>query len=163
MKRRKSAAGVGGTEAVRHLAGRDSERREQVEDAVPLVVVRVAHRPTRPQRQGRLRSFQRLNRGLLVDAEHDRVVGRVEVESDDIADLGGEGRVATDLVRPHQMRLQAVRAQDVGDAATGAATTRASNRVVQRLRPAGGGDNANWRICSTVSAGTAWSRRPAFG
>ena len=27
----------------------------------------------------------------------------------------------------------------------------------------GGGDRANWRICSKVSGGTAWSRRPAFG
>ena len=36
-------------------------------------------------------------------------------------------------------------------------------RVVHRLRPAGGGERASCTICSTVSGGTAWSRRPVFG
>jgi hypothetical protein len=34
----------------------------------------------------------RLNRGLLVDTEHDGVLGRVPIEPDDISHLGREGR-----------------------------------------------------------------------
>ena len=117
MNWRKSAAVWVGTEAVRHFAGRDLQGREQVEDAVPPIVVRVAHRPAGAQRQGRLRALQRLNRGLLVDTEDDGVLGRLEVEPDDIGDLGGEGRIPTHFERPHEMRLQAVRAENVGDLA----------------------------------------------
>jgi hypothetical protein len=45
----------------------------------------------------------------------------MQIQADDIGHLGGEGRIPTDLVGPREMRLQAMRAQEVGDAATGAA------------------------------------------
>ena len=112
---------MAGAERVRHFAGGDLQGREQIEDAVSPIVVRVAHGAAGAQREGRLRALQRLNRGLLVDTEHNRVLGRVEVEPDDIGDLGGKGRIPAHFVGAHEMRLQAVRAQDVGDAATGAA------------------------------------------
>ena len=41
--------------------------------------------------------MQRLDLGLLIHAEHDRALGRVQVEPDDVADLGDELRVAGEL------------------------------------------------------------------
>ena len=46
---------------------------------------------------GSARCGQRLDLGLLVDAEHDRALGRVEIEPDDIADLVDELRVLGEL------------------------------------------------------------------
>lgn len=51
-----------------------------------------------PQQQWQVRAFQRLDRGLFVDAEHDRVLGRIQVEADDIFDLGRAFWVLADLV-----------------------------------------------------------------
>jgi hypothetical protein len=78
-----------------------------------LAVVRVARRATGAQRKGQLRAFQRLNRRLLVDAQHHGMLGRVEVQPDDIGYLRGELRIAADLVRPNQVRFEAVLSQDV--------------------------------------------------
>jgi hypothetical protein len=36
------------------------------------------------KRQHRLRAFRRLNLALLVNAQHDGVIGRVEIEPDDV-------------------------------------------------------------------------------
>ena len=54
---------------------------------------------------------------LLVNAQHHGVLGRVEVQADDVAHLRGELRIATDLVRPNQVRLEAVLPEDIGDTA----------------------------------------------
>ena len=60
---------------VRHV-----ERREQRRRAVALVVVRHRPRAARIDRQAFLRAVQGLNLALLVDAQHDRVLRRVEVQ-----------------------------------------------------------------------------------
>ena len=57
------------------------------------VVVGVPLDLARSHRQHRLGPVERLDLGLLVDAEHDGTVGRVEVEADDVPDLGLERRV----------------------------------------------------------------------
>ena len=75
------------TQLVRHLAGRDLEGGEQVDHTVPLVVVRVARCTAFAQRQRKLRSLECLDRRLLVDAEHDRMFGWVEIKPDDVLDL----------------------------------------------------------------------------
>ena len=49
------------------------------------------------QRQHRLGPVERLDLGLLVDAQHDGPLGRVEVEPDDVGDLGHQGRVGAEL------------------------------------------------------------------
>jgi hypothetical protein len=61
-----------------------------------------------PQRQHRRGPVQRLHPGLLIDAEHDGLVRRVEVEPDNLTDLGFELRIGGDLnictrqgYRPH--------------------------------------------------------------
>jgi hypothetical protein len=55
------------------------------------------------------RSLQGLDRGLLVDAQYDRVVRRVEVEPEDVVDLGREVRVAADFVGRRCIRSDGVR------------------------------------------------------
>ena len=101
---------------MRDLPRRDLQRRIEVDDSMTLVVVRVAGRPAHAQGKRQLRALQRLNRGLLVDAQHHGMLGRVEVETDDVVDLGDELRVPTDLVRSDKMRLEPVLAEDIGDA-----------------------------------------------
>jgi hypothetical protein len=46
------------------------------------------------QRQAGLGAIERLDLPFLVDAEHDRVRRRIDVEADDIPQLGHELRVA---------------------------------------------------------------------
>ena len=61
----------------RHLAGGDLEGGKQRRSAVALVIVAVAaQRPAVWQLQIVLRALQRLDRGLLIDAGDDRVLGR---------------------------------------------------------------------------------------
>ena len=71
-------------------------------------------------------TFQGLDGRFLVDTEHNRVVRRVEVQPDDVRNLGRKGRIPAHLIRAGKMRLDAVGAQDVGHAAAGA-----SDRVPQ--------------------------------
>jgi hypothetical protein len=75
-------AGVG------HFPGRDLQRGEQRGGAVPNVVVGLLLRDPRPNGQDRRGPVQRLDLALLIDAQHDRRLGWVEVEPDDVADLG---------------------------------------------------------------------------
>jgi hypothetical protein len=60
---------------------------------VALGVVRRALGQSGAHRQDRLGAVQRLDLGLLVDAQHDGALGRVQIEPDDIADLRHELRV----------------------------------------------------------------------
>ena len=81
------------------LPVRDIQRREQARRAVALVVVRRALGHARQHRQDRRGAVQRLDLGLLVDAQHHRALGRVEIEPDDVADLVDELRVPGQLPR----------------------------------------------------------------
>ena len=93
--------------AVEHVQGG-----EQGRGAVPLVVVRHRAGPALLQRQARLGAVERLDLALLVDRQHDGVGRRIDVEPDDVAQLGGELRVVGELELPHPVRLQAVGAPD---------------------------------------------------
>ena len=75
------------------LTGRDVQRGEQVERAVSQVVVRLPLRLAEVHRQDRLRPLERLDLGLLVEGKHDRVVRRVHVKPDDVADLVHDLRI----------------------------------------------------------------------
>ena len=61
------------------------------------------------------RASQSLYLRLLVHREHYGVVGRVDIQAHDIADLELEPRVPGDLERLHLMRLEAVAAQNVAN------------------------------------------------
>ena len=64
---------------------------------MPLVVVRVPLGLAGAHGQQRLGSVERLDLRLLVDAKHQGPVGRIEVETDDVADLLHEQRIGRQL------------------------------------------------------------------
>jgi hypothetical protein len=96
-----------------HAAANDgavehAERREQRGGAVPLVVVR--HRLAAPglDRQSRLGAVECLDLAFLVDRQHHRMSRRIEVEPDDVGQLGGKARIARALEGAQPVRLQLV-------------------------------------------------------
>src|ERR1700748_3937895 len=78
--------------AADHLAVEYVEGSEQRGSAVPLIIV--GHNSTAPRldRQARLSAVERLDLALFVDAEHHRVRRRVDIQPDDITQLGDEFR-----------------------------------------------------------------------
>ena len=62
--------------------------------------------PTLLQRQSRLRTVKCLNAGLLIEAEHRRLLRRIQIQAYHIAQLVDEIRVPTHLEAANQMRLQ---------------------------------------------------------
>ena len=73
------------------LAGGDLERREQGRGPAAFVVVgKAGERTAVGQLEVTLRALERLDRRLLVDREHDRVLRRRQVEPDDVGGLDGE-------------------------------------------------------------------------
>jgi len=87
-----------------NLALKDIERREQGGDAMTSVVVGHGARASLLHRQPRLSAVQRLNLALLIDREHDGVVGRVDIQPDDLLELGGKLQIVGQLEPAHQMR-----------------------------------------------------------
>jgi hypothetical protein len=53
-----------------------------------------------------------LDLALFIDAEHHRMRRRVDIQPDDVAQLGDELRVARQFELPYPVRLEAVRAPD---------------------------------------------------
>ena len=98
--------------AANDLALQHVERGKQGGCAVPLVIV--GHRPATPalQRQPRLRAIKRLDLRPLVERQDERMRRRIDIETDNIAQLGAELRIAGQLELAHPMRLQPVRAPD---------------------------------------------------
>ena len=62
----------------------DVERGKKGRRTVSDVIVGDALNIAKPERQHRLHAFQRLNLALFVDAQHDGVIGWIEVEADDV-------------------------------------------------------------------------------
>src|SRR4051812_12452643 len=60
------------------------------------------------QRQSWLRPIQRLNLALFIDAQHDGVLGRAEVEADNGLQFLGKLRIFADLEALYQVRLEPV-------------------------------------------------------
>ncbi len=98
--------------ALQHVEGGEQGRR-----AVALVVV--GHRAAAAllHRQSRLGSVERLDLRLLVDRQHQRVLGRIDIKTDDILHLGGKLRVVRQLEGAHPVRFEAVRRPDALHAA----------------------------------------------
>jgi len=88
---------------------------EQVRGAVADVVVGALLAAVEVDRQQRLGPVQCLDLGLLVDAEHDRPDGWVQVQADDIDDLVGERRVAGEFEGAEPVRLESVGTPQVGN------------------------------------------------
>jgi len=79
---------------------------------VALVIVRAPLDLPWTHRQQRLRAIEGLDLALLIDADHQRLVGRIEIEPDDVAHLLDELRIGGELERLRPMRLQRERAPD---------------------------------------------------
>jgi hypothetical protein len=62
-----------------------------------------------------LRPLERLDRRLLVDREDDRMVGRLEVEPDDVGGLGGELGVARETPGLAPGEVDPLRPQEAPD------------------------------------------------
>ena len=62
---------------------------------MPVVIVRAALGQTWCDREHRLGPFQGLDLRLLIDTEHDRVLRRVEIQSDHIGNLRFQLRVGS--------------------------------------------------------------------
>jgi hypothetical protein len=73
------------------------ERSEQSGRAAALVVVGAPLDLTGAQRQQRLRAVEGLDLALLVDAEHEGMLRRTEVEADDVAHLLDKQRIRREL------------------------------------------------------------------
>ena len=95
--------------SVRSRFVEDIERGEQRGRAVALVVM--GHRPAFSglERQARLRAVERLDLAFLVDRNHDRMLGRIHVEADDVLDLLGELGIVGALEGADAVRLQPMR------------------------------------------------------
>ena len=89
-----------------HFAGLRIERRVQRQRAVPVVLQPMPFGSSRRQRQHRIVAIERLNRRLLVHAEHRRVRRRVQVQPDDVGSLLLEVRIVGAHVALQPVRLQ---------------------------------------------------------
>ena len=78
-----TAGMVGGSFTV-DATGGGIQRRIQGERSVPVVLKTVAFGASWRERQDGIETIQSLNGGLLIDAEHGRVLGRVQIEAKDV-------------------------------------------------------------------------------
>ena len=81
---------------------------EQSRDAMAFVIV--GHGAGLPllHRQHRLGAIERLNLALLINRQNDGVVRRIDIEADDVTQLGDELRVIGQLELTHPVGLQPV-------------------------------------------------------
>ena len=80
-----------------HGAVQNVKRGEQGGGAVALVIMGHGGAFARLQRQARLGAVQGLHLGLFIDTEDHGAGGRIDVQADDVADLGGELRIVGKL------------------------------------------------------------------
>ncbi len=87
------------------LASARVERGIEGERPVPVVFKAVALGAARRERKDGVESIERLNRGLLVEAEDRGVLWRIEVQPEDIGRLGLEVGIGRPHVALQSMRL----------------------------------------------------------
>ena len=80
-----------------HQPRGDVESGIEVGGAVPAVIVGGPGRGRGQEGQDRRRALEGLDLRLLIDAQHDRRLGRVQVEADDVTHLLDEERVGGEL------------------------------------------------------------------
>src|SRR3954467_6232092 len=87
-------------DSARHIQGR-----KQRCHTMTFVIMRLPGRHTGRQRKNRLRTVQRLDLTLLMDAQHDRMSRRIHIQPHDVPHLLHELRVFGELKVFHPMRL----------------------------------------------------------
>src|SRR6202158_5075382 len=88
-----------------HSSSDDVERREQCNSPVAEVIMRHPLGIAQPHRQQRLGALQRLDLTLLVNAQDQRLVRRIEVKPNDVTNLLDEERVSGELKALGAVRL----------------------------------------------------------
>ena len=106
---------VGLLGVIERLAGPDVHGGEEIGGAVTFVVMGQRHPPASLHGQGGLGAVERLDLGLLVEAEHHGLLGRVQVEPDYVHQLLLEVGVVGDLEGVDLPGLQVVVPPDAGD------------------------------------------------
>jgi len=104
------------------LAVEHVQRGEQGGGAMALVVVGHGGEPTLLDRQAGLGAIEGLDLALLVERQHDGMGRRIDIETDDVSELGGKLRVVGQLEAAEAVGCQAVRPPDAlhrGDADAG--------------------------------------------
>jgi len=91
-----------------NLALKDIERREQGSNTMALVVM--CHGSSAPllHRQPRLGAVEGLNLALLIDRQDNGMVGRIDVEADDLVQFSGKLRIVGQLELADPVRLEAM-------------------------------------------------------
>ena len=82
------------------------ERGVQGERAVAIVFKAMPFGPPGRQGQHRILTIQGLNRGLLIDTKHGRMLRRVQVEADDVGRLRLKVRIIGGHIAVQSMRLE---------------------------------------------------------
>jgi len=70
-----------------HSTGGDVQGRKQRRGAVAQIVVGDAFHVAQAHGQDRLRAFQSLDLTFLIDAQHQRLIGGMQIQPDDVADF----------------------------------------------------------------------------
>src|SRR5882757_5732783 len=129
----------------------DVESGEQRRGAVPLVIVCHGSEPALLQRQARLGAIKGLNLALLVDRQHDGVGRRIDIEPDNVAQLGDEIWIARELELSVPMRLEPVRFPDATDRAGTDVARLRHQAAVQWVVSVGGSANVSATTRSATS------------
>ena len=90
------------------LAAGYLQRSKQAGGAMAGVIVGAARGQARPHRQQRLGAIKRLNLRLFIHAQHQRPLGRVQIEPNNVGQLAVEVGVGAELEGLDPMRLQTV-------------------------------------------------------
>ena len=142
-----------------HRARLDVQRCKQRRGAVSPIVVGASFGLAGLHRQQPRRAVKGLNLGLLVDAEHHGMAGRIDIQANDVPDLFDQQRVRRQLeglapmgTQPESapMQLMVMRLSPVG---------RASDRVLQCVAPGGVVSKVATTTCSTCSSVTVRGAR----
>src|SRR5436305_6239638 len=100
-----------------HRSVQRIQGRKQGSRPVALVVMSHCAAAALLQRQSGLRPIKSLDLTLLIDREHQGVLWRVQVQTDDVLQLLDELRILAELEGPDQVRLQAMAFPDPADGA----------------------------------------------
>jgi hypothetical protein len=97
-------AGMAGSSFAVDVTGGGIECRIQRERSVSVVLKSVTFGASWRERQDGIKTIQGLNGGLLIDAEYSRVLGRIQIEAEDVGRFSFElgiiaGHVAFEAVR----------------------------------------------------------------
>src|SRR5579863_4768335 len=91
-----------------HRSFQNIERGEQRSCPMSLVIVCLPFRKTWPQRKNRLCPVQCLNLALLIHAQNDRFIRRIQIQADDVPYFARELRIIAEFEILNPVWLQFV-------------------------------------------------------